>query len=111
MNRPVLFAAVVAATTAAGTALTLGVYRAGWPTPDDFLGKVVGVALFHFLICQAYTVMGESEIEDAVKSGFFVVCGGVFLASPVPPLIGLSIISAAGFALVANQGFQRLSRT
>jgi hypothetical protein len=98
--------AVLATATAGGTVLTVSVYSARWGLPDDLVGVCTLVAAAHLRLCGAYAVMGESVIEDAVKSGLLVVSGGVTLYRF--PLLGLLAISAAVSAFVANQGLKRV---
>jgi len=59
------------------------------------------VAAGHLLLCGTYTIIGESAIEDAVRSGLFTTCGGVLLYRL--PLLGLFAISAAICAFVVSQ--------
>jgi hypothetical protein len=105
MAKIALVIGVLTIATAVGTALTVGFYSAGWGWPDSILWPCVLVAAGHLLLCGAYAIMGESAIEDAVKSGLFAICGGVMLYRH--PLLGLFAISAAIWALVVNQLLQR----
>ncbi len=106
MAKVAVVIAALAIATAAGTTLSVGLYSAMWGPPDSILWTCVLVATGHLLLCGTYAVIGESVIEDAVKSGLFAVCGGVLLYRL--PLLGLLAISTATWALVVNQGFQRV---
>ena len=66
--------AVLAIATAIGTAFTIYLYTTYWETAGS-LFIVFVLAACHLLLCTAYFVLGESLIEDAVKSGFIASCG------------------------------------
>lgn len=91
-----------------GTASTVVLYSATWGAPGSILWPSVLVAAGHLLLCGTYSIMGESVIEDAVKSSIIASGGGAMLHRH--PLLGLCAISAAIWALVVNQGWQRLIR-
>jgi hypothetical protein len=97
--------AVLTIATTVGTALTVGLYSVAWGRSNHIPWVSALVAAGHLLLCGTYALMGESEIEDGVKSGFIVVCGGLLLSGL--PLLGLFAISAAIWALVVNQSLQR----
>jgi hypothetical protein len=84
----------------------MGLYSVAWGQPENILWVSVLVAVGHVLLCGVYAIMGESAIEDGVKSGLIVVCGGLLLSRL--PLLGLFAISVAICALMVNQSLQRV---
>lgn len=97
---------------ALGTAATVGTYASCWSEPDDLPLTLAGVLATHVLYCGLFMLLGESMIEDAVKSGMFVVGGGAGIANSLIresnwlALLGLSAVSTGVCAFVAAQSFK-----
>ena len=69
------------------------------------LGALGAAAAIQLLLCGAYSVMAESLIEDFIKSGLVLLCGGLLLRHL--PLVALAAMSAAVLGIVVNQSFRK----